>query len=458
MRKFHRCVILGTTFALCLVNLVFGYYQSNGWMVAAGALGTIFVLWRIVVTRGARREEVVREAAVELQTARPIAASKPVDPSDTDGLVAQMLAQGRFSLLLRPQLAASLGEEHFRRALETLDESMGLVPDGEVVLGAIDAALDDGRLDQDEIIAARGRVVAVEPFFLDRRPVTNRQFYEFVAGGGYAQVALWDPKMWQAVLEMVDRTGMPGPRYWKDGCFLPDEKDHPVVGISWYEASAYARWIGKRLPSDAEWVKAGSWPVAMSPTTRMQRKYPWGDTMNRTAANLWGSGPERIVPVDEFDLGVSVGGIYQLIGNVWEWTCGNFRELSLCGERVSSCNPYPTGLDTQDYVPGDLILPTPMKSIRGGAFDTYFDNHATCQFQSGENPLKRRHNIGFRCAVAIGDLALIRPKSAEPENAAPQEAAPVDIAQQPGVGVSEAGVSEAGIPEAGIPEAEEISA
>ncbi|HYW80516.1 MAG TPA: formylglycine-generating enzyme family protein [Thermoguttaceae bacterium] len=450
---FHRSIILGTTFALCVVNIVFGHGHSNEWMVAAGLIGTLYVLWRIAGGSRNRRKDAKKKVTVKPKSAPPVAASKPVDPGDTDGLVKQMFAQGRFSLLLRPQLAASLSESQFRQALETLDESMGLVPDGEVVLGAIDAALDDGRLDQKEIIAARGRVVAVEPFFLDRHPVTNRQYYEFVAGGGYTQVALWDPKMWQAVLEMVDRTGMPGPRYWRDGCFLPGEENHPVIGVSWYEASAYARWIGKRLPSDAEWVKAGSWPVAMSADTRMQRKYPWGDTMNRTAANLWGSGPECIVPVDQFDLGVSVGGIYQLIGNVWEWTCGNFRELSLAGGAVSSCNPYPTGLDTQDYVTGDLILPTPMKSIRGGAFDTYFDNHATCQFQSGENPLRRRHNIGFRCAVSIGDLALVRPASAEPENAERQNATPIEIVEQPSDGVSEAVVSQ---PE--IPEVEEISA
>ena len=54
------------------------------------------------------------------------------------------------------------------------------------------------------------------------------------------------------------------------------------------------------------------------------------------------------------------------------------------------------------------MLDTPLKSIRGGAFDTYFDNQAACQFQSGENPLSRRHNIGFRCAVGVGDLVLVR--------------------------------------------------
>ncbi len=59
---------------------------------------------------------------------------------------------------------------------------------------------------------------------------------------------------------------------------MPQQEDHPVVGVSWYEAAAYARWVGKRLPTDAEWVKAASWPVSVSATTRVQRRYPWGDT------------------------------------------------------------------------------------------------------------------------------------------------------------------------------------
>jgi len=149
--------------------------------------------------------------------------------------------------------------------------------------------------------------------------------------------------------------------------------------------------------------------VPLSEGDRQQRKYPWGNSMDRRRANLWGSGPGRIAPVTEFAEGVSVGGVYQLIGNVWEWTSGSFRGV--------------------DHPSGDLTLPVPMKSIRGGAFDTYFDNQATCQFQSGENPLGRKHNIGFRCAVGVCDLVLTHPATAQKEPAtegrAAEEEAPV---------------------------------
>jgi iron(II)-dependent oxidoreductase len=156
-----------------------------------------------------------------------------------------------------------------------------------------------------------------------------------------------------------------------------------VVGVCWYEASAYARWVGKRLPSDAEWCKAACWPVSVAPDSWVQRKFPWGNAMESHRANIWGFGNDRPEPVDAYQEGMSVGGIYQLIGNVWEWTSGPFGRVD-----------DPT-----------LLLPVPMKSIRGGAFDTYFENEATCQYQSGENPLGRKHNIGIRLALGACDLA-----------------------------------------------------
>jgi gamma-glutamyl hercynylcysteine S-oxide synthase len=394
MRTIRNNPILALTLLLSLVNLLLGWLAGSAVVLGGGTAGLCWVLGR-ASWLGRRRggeaspdDRPPRAAAVRVP---PPARRPKIDPQDADALVEQMLEQGRYALLLRPQIAANLGDDQFRRALAMLQEHSSLVPDGEVVLGAIDEFSADGRIDPRELSRAGARTVAVRRCFLDRHPVTNRLYYEFVGAGGYEQMALWDKAVLPAVLDFVDRTGLPGPRYWENGCYLPGEEDLPVVGVSWYEAAACARWLGKRLPSDAEWVKAGAWPVPVA-GARLQRKFPWGETMDRQRTNLWGSGPGRIVPVGEFAEGASVGGVFQLIGNVWEWTAGAYK---------------PT-----DHPSGEITLSSPLRNLRGGAFDTYFDNQATCQFHSGENPLERKHNIGFRCAVGICDLLLGRPNAA----------------------------------------------
>ncbi len=378
--------VLSATAALSTFNLLTGLFVSSLWLSGAGAVGGAYLLLRIAAMRR-RKDGDTPEEEDQQPAVRPMAvADRAVDPNDTDALVAQFLAQGRFPLLLRKQVAGNLTPGQLEKAVEALHETMALIPEGEVTVGP-EWRDEEGETGEGEP-AVPPRVVRVQQLFLDRYPVTNRQYFEFVAAGGYEQMPLWDPAIWPAVLDFVDATGEPGPRFWKCGCYLRGQENLPVVGISWYEAAAYARWLGKRLPTDAEWIKAGSWPVAVSATSRHQRKYPWGDVMDRSRANLWGSGPEKTVAVDEFPTGVSVGGVYQLIGNVWEWTASSFRGIDCHGD--------------------PLLLPTPMKSIRGGAFDTYFDNQATCQFQSGETLLARKHNVGMRCAVGACDLVLAR--------------------------------------------------
>ncbi len=302
------------------------------------------------------------------------------------GLVDSLMSDGRYTLLLRPQIASNLDAELLAGASEQLDRQMALVPDGEVALeptlpGIDPSAADDGA-------AHIGLVLQVAAAYLDRYPVTNRQFQAFVDSGGYEQIAIWDQIVWPAVLDFVDATGRPGPRYWREGRFPTGREDHPVVGVCWYEAAAFARWVGKRLPTDAEWVKAAGWPVHLGPGNCVQRRYPWGNTMDRNRVNLWGSGPGETVAVEEHAAGVSVGGVYQLIGNVWEWTADDFHLPS----------------DAPDPRAGPQQPLAVLKTLRGGAFDTYFDHQATCQFASGDGPLARRHNVGFRCALGMCDL------------------------------------------------------
>jgi iron(II)-dependent oxidoreductase len=303
--------------------------------------------------------------------------------SEIESVVDEMLAQGRYALLLRPQLIGNLSAEQLARTRAALADGMGLVPEGFVTLRP--PFTDDST---EELPLLR-----LEAYYLDRYPVTNSQYAHFVASGGYEQMQIWDPEIWAALLDFVDTTGHPGPKHWKNGRYPRGEENHPVTGICWYEAVAYARWIGKRLPSDAEWVKAGSWPVSIPGHPLLSRRYPWGEAMDRSRANLWGSGPGHTVSVFEFPSGVSVGGVHQLIGNVWEWTADAFN------------------LNSTD-APGPTVQ-TKMKSIRGGAFDTYLDCQATCQFQSADVALTRKHNIGFRCAIHLNDLADWREESTE---------------------------------------------
>lgn len=364
----------------------------------------------------------------------PVPTSNDPNECQIHEFVDSLMRAGRYSLLLRPQIASGLTPELLALARKRLEQQMSLVSEGEVLVEP--HLIAEEPLSDAELIAARGKVVRVGAFYLDRFAVTNRQFQIFLNSGGYDQVALWDAAIWPAVVDFIDATGHPGPRYWQHGRFPPGKADHPVVGVSWYEAAAYARWVGKRLPSDAEWLKAGCWPVQPSPKSRVQRRFPWGNAMDRSRANLWGTGPGDTAAVDDFTGGASVGGISQLIGNVWEWTAAEFelptpprsrREAS----RRAAVGPTPSGPDANPAATTPAAtavnaasvgpLPAsvssihqsnggarpPLKTLRGGAFDTYFDHHASCQFASGDSPLARKYNVGFRLAIGTCDLIVL---------------------------------------------------
>ncbi len=360
-------------------------------LAAAMAAGAV-VAWRYFTRAGGERFKPLGVDSLLGTTA----SENEGDVEQTGDLIEMMLREGRYALLLRPQIVTNLQREQVQRALDELDERMALVPDGDVILKPRFEPSD-----KDDDAPLVDRQVHVESMFLDRYPVTNKQYRQFVLAGGYEQISLWDPTVWPAILDFVDTTGHSGPRFWKDGKFPAGEGDHPVVGVSWYEASAFARWVGKRLPSDPEWVKAGSWPVQVPGGKPLQRKHPWGDTMDRNQANLWGSGPGKTVPVHQLHNGGTVGGVYQLVGNVWEWTTSNFGAWDPALRRIEA--------------------PTQMKSLRGGAFDTYFDSQANCQFQSGDSPMARKHNIGFRCALGVCDLGSLDDSAAEDDGQSQSE-------------------------------------
>ena len=176
---------------------------------------------------------------------------------------------------------------------------MVLVPAGPVRLGNLDER--------------------VPAFLIDRREVTNAEYARFIAAGGYRTAAFWPQPIaidgqavpWDTAMHrFVDRTGTPGPRYWSGGTHPEGKADHPVVGVSWYEAAAYARWAGKTLPAARQW-----WRAALGDGTAV---FPWGRDVRtaelRANFDLVGTRAAGSTPA-----GLSVFGCYDMAGNVREW-------------------------------------------------------------------------------------------------------------------------------------------
>lgn len=254
-------------------------------------------------------------------------------------------------------------------AVKAVDDRFGLVPEGYVsIAGTLGG--EPGAAEQD---------VEIGPFLLARHAVTQAEFQMFVDGGGYQDVELWPEDIWPHLIDLVDLTGRPGPRFWREGRHDHRLANHPVVGVCFYEAAAYARWVGFRLASEAEWQMAASWRIRSAADTG--RRYPWGDALELENCNVWACGHARTLPVQACPAGAAPNGVLQLIGNVWEWTDSDFCTVD----------------DEGQTVVGDTL----MKSIRGGAFDTYFAWQATSSFRTGLACLARTHNVGFRCALDL---------------------------------------------------------
>ena len=201
--------------------------------------------------------------------------------------------------------------------------------------------------------------ITVAPFEISRAAVSNSEFAAFVDAGGYGRRELWCAAGWQwRVAEAAMH-----PMYWRrhDGAWwerrytqwVPLAPHAAVLHVSWYEANAFCRWVGRRLPSEPEWEYAAATDGTGSAA---KRRYPWGDAVpTRRHANLFGvaDGP---VDVAAFPDGDSATGCRQMIGNVWEWTADAF-------------GPYPEFVADpyEDYSQpwfGDH------KVLRGGCFAT----------------------------------------------------------------------------------------
>ncbi len=217
--------------------------------------------------------------------------------------------------------------------------------------------------------------LTIRPFRIDTTAVTNRAYTAFVDDGGYDDPAHWSEPgwAWRTDAELA------APQFWRRSSYQhtwlrhrfgrteavpPDE---PVQHVSWYEADAFARWSGARLPTEAEWEIAAHGSAA-------------------GPANLWREGPHRFAPapVGSRPDDVSTWGVHGMLGGVWEWTASDFL-------------PYPgfRAFPYREY--SEVFFGSEYKVLRGGSWATH-PSAVRTTFRNWDFPIRRQIFAGFRCA------------------------------------------------------------
>jgi iron(II)-dependent oxidoreductase len=329
--------------------------------------------------------DAVRARALELLDAADLSEDGPVRLT-RQGFVHRMVAQHEHqhaeTLLAAIQLLPP-DEGHVLTAAPpppacVVPPEEVLVPGGPFWMGSADpAALDNERPVHE---------VEVAPFWIDAAPVTNGQHRAFVEDGGYDDPRWWSEAGWRWRRE----ADLVAPQFWRGegsrwtrlrfGTIEPLPDDEPVQHVGWYEADAYARWAGRRLPTEAEWEKA----AVFDPQTGESRRWPWGDeppTPERANLGQLHLGP---APVGAYPAGASAVGCHQMVGDVWEWTASD-----LCG--------YP-GFEWYPYAEYSAVFHGPEhKVLRGSSWATDPTVGRTT-FRNWDFPIRRQIFAGFRTA------------------------------------------------------------
>lgn len=336
----------------------------------------------------------VRDKAFDVLARSDLAGRRLVDAGFAFGMIVQHEQQHDETMLVTHQLRS--GDP----VLHALPPSPApadagrlpaevLVPAGPFTMGTSTEpwALDNER---------PAHTVGVPAFAIDTTPVTCGRFVEFIEAGGYDQPQWWSEAGWRHRVE----AGLVAPLFWhrdtdgswwrtRFGVTEPVPPDEPVCHVGYYEAEAFARWTGRRLPSETEWEKA----ARFDPATGRSRRFPWGDEdPGPEHANL-GQRHLRPAPAGSYPGGASPLGVRQLIGDVWEWTSSDFA-----GYPGFQAFPY------REY--SEVFFGSEYKVLRGGSFGT---DPAACRgtFRNWDYPVRRQIFAGFRCArdVTFGETA-----------------------------------------------------
>ena len=246
-------------------------------------------------------------------------------------------------------------------------EDMVLIPAGQFIMGTNSK---EANTDQKP-----AHTVYLDAFYIDKHEVTNAQYEKFILAGGYKKREFWTEEGWNFIqkfqFDADEWHQIETPLQYGENS-VSTEPDHPVIGVSWYEANAYAAWAGKRLPTEAEWEKAARGTDG--------RIYPWGNETDFSKLSYF---PHvvKVQTVGSFGNGASPYGVLDMAGSVWEWCADWYNES--CYPQGSRKNP--TGPDDGEY-----------RVLRGGGWDSIrLQLRTSYRYYDKEN--RRAYNIGFRC-------------------------------------------------------------
>ena len=248
-------------------------------------------------------------------------------------------------------------------------DNMALIPAGEFQMGSAD---DEAYGDEHPIHS-----VYLDAFYIDKYPVTNSLYKAFVD-----ENPEWSRENIPHEFSDVDYL-----KHWRANSFLVSQAEHPVVNVSWYAAMAFAKWTGKRLPTEAEWEKAARGGVSGN-------KYTWGDDTDPSMANYdWNIGettPVRQYPSNGYDL-------YDMCGNVWEWCLDAYHDSFAMGS--SHRNPI-VGASSIEWVEDHFLDVETNRVLRGGSWRIPASLVRIAN-RNAESPSFSLNVIGFRCVCSV---------------------------------------------------------
>ena len=328
----------------------------------------------------------VRTKTLDVLDRTPLEGSPLVDRGFAFGMIIQHEQQHDETMLATHQLRVGRPVLHARTlaadVVSTDRHSLPkevLVPAGTFMMGT---SVEPWALDNER----PAHPVDLPAYWIDTIPVTNSAYRSFIDDGGYRTPRWWTAQGWKHVRE----SGIVAPKYWERdgdrwvrtrfGVVEQVPEDEPVQHVCWFEADAYARWAGRRLPTEPEWEKAARY----DPRSDCSKRYPWGDEdPSPHHANLGGSAL-RPSPAGSYSRGASSLGVRQLIGDVWEWVSSDFR-------------PYPgfIAFPYQEY--SEVFFGSDYKVLRGGSWAS---DAAACRgtFRNWDYPIRRQIFAGFRTA------------------------------------------------------------